>query len=404
MERQGFIGIDVSKDSFTVAFLIVAPLSGQILHEHIETFSYDRSGWQHFLATWDAFQADHWWVGLEASGPYSALLEAHFLRLQRSNLSLHRLSPAQVRDFAKSRSRRRTKTDRLDARTLALFLRQQLTVQALPAPLQDHTPLRTLAHLDQHLAQELTRTQNQVRQLLHFLFPELERAYARFPKALRSLLRHFPSAQAIAQASPEELAQVLPPRHRLDVAALQALARTSFGLHDSIRAQALQLLLDRWALLEHLRTQCFALLRQAVRQRYPQAWQILIAIPGIGPRLAALFLALVGDLQRFPTPKALVAYAGLDVTLYQSGHFQGRRRLSKRGDPLLRHVLYLMAVALHHHTHRFAQAFTHYRRQGRAAREAFVILSRKALVMLYHLLRRAVHFQDIPEPIPAQPL
>ncbi len=404
MQRQGFLGIDVSKDTFTVAFLIVAPLSGEILHEHIETLPYDRTGWHRFLTAWAAFHADHWWVGLEASGPYSALLEAHLTRLDRPDVSLHRLSPSQVRDFAKSRSRRRTKTDRLDARTIALFLRQQLTVQALPAPLQDHTPLRTLAHLDQHLAQELTRTQNQVRQLLHFLFPELERAYARFPKALRTLLRHFPSAQAIAQAAPEALAQVLPPRHRLDLAALQALAQTSFGLHDPTRTQALQLLLDRWTLLDHLRAQCFALLRQAVRRRYPQAWDILTAIPGIGPRLAALFLALVGDLHRFPNPKALVAYAGLDVTLYQSGRFQGRRRLSKRGDPLLRHVLYLMAVTLTRHTRRFAHAFTHHRQKGRAVRETFVILSRKALVMCYHLLRRVIHFQDIPEPVPAQSL
>ncbi len=80
-------------------------------------------------------------------------------------------------------------------------------------------------------------------------------------------------------------------------------------------------------------------------------------------------------LVRFPNPKALVAYAGLDVTLHQSGCFQGRRRLSKRGDPLPRHVLYLMAVTLTRHTRRFTQAFTHYRQKGRAVRKIFVILS-----------------------------
>jgi len=397
MWTQGFIGLDIAKDTFTAAFFIVDALSGAILHEHIETFTYDRAGWEAFLDTWNTFHADRWWLGLEASGPYSALLEAHLTRLEREDMSVHRLSPIQVRDFAKSRSRRRTKTDRIDARTLALFLRQQLTVQALPQPLEPgHEALRTLAHLDQQLAQELTRIQNQIRQLLHFLFPELERRQARFPKALRQLLTAYPSAQAIAQASLEDLERVLPARHGLDLEALQDLARTSFGLHDPVRAQALQFLLERWAWLEALRRRVLRTLIQAVQRRYPLAWRILIQTPGIGLRLAALFLALVGDMHRFANVKALIAFAGLDVTLYQSGRFAGRRRLSKRGDPLLRHVLYLMAVALKRHTQRFALAYAYHRDRGRAVRETLVILSRKVLRVLFHLVRHGLAFQDIP--------
>jgi len=397
MWTQGFIGLDIAKDTFTAAFLLVDALSGAILHEHIETFTYDRPGWEAFLDTWNTFHADRWWLGLEASGPYSALLEAHLTRLEREDMSVHRLSPIQVRDFAKSRSRRRTKTDRIDARTLALFLRQQLTVQALPQPLEpSHEALRTLAHLDQQLAQELTRIQNQIRQLLHFLFPELERRQARFPKALRQLLTAYPSAQAIAQASLEDLERVLPARHGLDLEALQVKARTSFGLHDPIRAQALPFLLERWAWLEALRRRVLRTLIQAVQRRYPLAWRILIQTPGIGLRLAALFLALVGDMHRFANVKALIAFAGLDVTLYHSGRFAGRRRLSKRGDPLLRHVLYLMAVALKRHTQRFALAYAYHRDRGRAVRETLVILSRKVLRVLFHLVRHGLAFQDIP--------
>ena len=405
MWTQGFIGLDIAKDTFTAAFLLVDALSGTILQEHIDTFTYDRPGWDAFLQTWNRFQADHWWLGLEASGPYSALLEAHLTRLGRQDMSLHRLSPIQVRNFAKSRSRRRTKTDRIDALTLALFLRQQLTVQALPAPVQETDPLRSLAHLDQTLAQELTRIQNQVRQLLHFLFPELERRQNRFSKTLRSILAAFPSAQAIAQASLDDLRQAVPPRTTFSdqqLENLQALARTSFGLHDPVRAQTLPFLLERWAWLETLRQRVLQALIQAVVQRYPQAWRILIQIPGIGPRLAALFLALVGDLHRFPSPKAITAFAGLDVTLYQSGRFAGRRRLSKRGDPLLRHVLYLMAVALKRHTARFARLYAHYRAQGRRVRETLVILSRKVLHLLFHLLRHGRFFQD--DPPSQQPL
>jgi hypothetical protein len=94
MPRQGFIGLDGAKDTFTAAFLIVDALSDQILHEQIATFSDDHPGWQRFLATWEPLHANFWWIGLEASGPYSALLEAHLLRLHRPNVSLHRPSCA----------------------------------------------------------------------------------------------------------------------------------------------------------------------------------------------------------------------------------------------------------------------------------------------------------------------
>jgi len=398
MTVYGFVGIDIAKDTFTAAFLRVDALQGHILSEQVADFPYTQEGWQHFLQTWQTFQADRWWVGLEASGPYSALLETHLSRLTQPAFTLHRLSPAQVRDFARSRSRRRAKTDRLDARTLAHFLRQQVTTQALsPARQPDETPnYQALVRLEEQLIKEISALQNQVRQHLHFLFPELERQQARFSKALRTLLRHFPSAEAIAQASPEELAACLPKRHRLDLAALHKLARESFGLHDPVRARVLQELLDLWqeleARLDHVRT----LLIEAVSQAASDAMALLLAIPGIGPLMAARFLALVGDIRRFPSAKALVAFAGLDVIVYASGRYQGRRRLSKRGHPALRHLLYLMAVSLKRHTRRFQAAFHHYRAQGRRVRETFVILARKALIMLYTLLTTGRHFQDLP--------
>ena len=400
MRKMGFIGLDIAKDSFTAAFLILDTHTHQILTQHTDTFSYDRQGWQDFLHTWNCFSAHSWVIGLEASGPYSALIEDHLLDLKRSDFSLHRLSPAQVRDFAKSRSRRRTKTDRLDAHNLALFLLQQWTTHGLPAPLNPEisSSIARLARLYNHLTQELTRIQNQVRQILHYLFPELERRYARFPKALRTLLMAFPSAPAMAQASLQDLQKALSPAQarRLPLEDLHHLAQTSLGRHDPYRAQTLRFLLHLWNMLEEERGRVFRTLLKAVQERFPGAWQLLKAIPGIGDHLAALFLALVGDIQRFPSSKALVAFAGLDVTLYQSGKYAGRRRLSKRGSPLLRHILYLMAVTLKRYTRRFGKAYDYYRQQGRAKRETLIILARKILIMLYHLLLRQIPFQDLP--------
>jgi len=397
MSIQGYLGIDVAKDSFTVCFLLVDEAQDHILSQETATFSMDQPGWLAFRTQWQALPTSSWTVGLEASGPYSRLLEAHLAPLPYPTF---RLSPLQVRRFAQSRSLRKTKTDSIDARTLAHFLRQQHHQPPPVPPLQPHLTARPLARLEEDLTAQLTRTQNQFRQLLHTLFPELERRFRRFPKAIRRILHHYPSAHAIAQANPQHLRTLLAQGPgklpALTVEDLQSLARTSFGFPDPTLTLALQHLLSLWDLLEQHRRQVRQQLQTWAQQHHPQAFALLTAIPGIGPLMAARFLALIGSLARFPNRKALIAYAGLDPTLYQSGRFHGRSRLSKRGHPALRHLLFLMAQALVRHTRRFQSAFHSYRQQGRPYRETLVILARKALSMLYTLLIRMIPFQDLP--------
>lgn len=70
--------------------------------------------------------------------------------------------------------------------------------------------------------------------------------------------------------------------------------------------------------------------------------QYLTTIPGVGHVLAATIRAEVGVIDRFPSCRALVAYAGLDPSVFASGQFLGKRQhLSKRGSPYLRRALCL---------------------------------------------------------------
>ena len=399
MMVHGFIGIDVSKDTFTVAFLLVDSSQQTVLHEEVHIFSYNQAGWKAFLETWNLIPAHSWYLGLEASGPYSKLLEAHLQNycLPR-HISLFRLPPAQVCRFAQGRSLRRTKTDRLDARTLARFLWSQLQQKASLTHIQPDGTAHTMVRLECQLLAELNRLQNRLRQLLHFLFPELERALPRIPKALRRVLTHYPSAQAIAQADPAHLDALLHHsrggRSSWTAQHLQELAKNSLGLHDPHRAFALQCLLAQWDFLEQQLSQVRRNLHKWAQKTHPQALVILRSIPGVGPLMATRFMALVGSVHRFPSPKTVVAYAGLDPTVYLSGHFKGRSRLSKRGHPTLRHLLFLMANTLKRRTHRFREEYHRYRSQGRAHRETLVILSRKALTLCWHLLMRQSLFQD----------
>jgi len=383
----GFVGLDIAKDSFTAAFLWVDP-QGQTHTRSPQTFSADRQGWQAFLACWRTLPPQTWHVGLESSGPYTRLYLHH---LQALPHPVYLISPLQAGHLRRSRSLRKAKTDRIDTQTLAAWLFSAWQEDRLPRPAQAFSSLRDLATLYNQLTQEMTRVQNRFRQVLHLLFPELERRQRRFPKALRHLLQVFSSARQIAQAADEDLA---PFCRRLSWTPnkLRALAATSWGVYDEAAVIHLRQLLALWDQLETRRQQVW----RDLRQRYPDAWKRLRAIPGLGERLTALFLALIGDLHSFSSAKALVAFAGLDPSIYQSGTFHAYGRLSKRGSPLLRHILFLIAQALVRYTHRFRQTFLHHRQhQGRAYREAMVIVARKALTIFYVLILRQRDFVDL---------
>ena len=70
-------------------------------------------------------------------------------------------------------------------------------------------------------------------------------------------------------------------------------------------------------------------------------YEMVIAMPGIGEVMAPRIIAEIGDIRRFHSASALVAYAGLDAPPYQSGNFTATKRsISKRGSATLRKTGY----------------------------------------------------------------
>lgn len=167
------------------------------------------------------------------------------------------------------------------------------------------------------------------------------------------LLSAYPSARALAQAARDELVarlvEVSAGRwgvHQAD--AVQALAQRSTASTRVVAARGLVArtlalhLLDLQARIAELEAAIADLLREdADGQR-------LQTVPGVGPQLAAMIRAELGDATRFAGVDQAVAYAGLDPRTRQSGAFAGQKHLSKRGPGALRHALYLAAFIAAH--------------------------------------------------------
>lgn len=152
--------------------------------------------------------------------------------------------------------------------------------------------------------------------------------------------------------------------------------------------------LDRWEvddqlqrldLLEEQRAELDREIRQ--RGQASRQAQALETIPGIGPFIALLLVAEIGDLRRFPTPKHLVSYVGLAPSLYASGERRWTGEITKQGSSLLRWAL-VQAAQVAARSPRFAGFYQRLRERHGPAKAA-VALARKLATISYYRWRGA---------------
>ncbi|MBI3273629.1 MAG: transposase [Candidatus Colwellbacteria bacterium] len=135
-------------------------------------------------------------------------------------------------------------------------------------------------------------------------------------------------------------------------------------------------------------------LRQEARGRIDQkVCALLCSITGIGPTLAPILITEIGDISRFPSGKSLVAYAGLDPRVKQSGISMKRNtKITKRGSPYLRHAAYIAATIAKRHDPELKIYFQKKIKEGKRYKEATVATARKILYRVYAVWRRGTPY------------
>src|SRR5918997_131770 len=329
-------------------------------------------------------------VGLEATGrSWENLYQ--FLLSQGYDLVL--VHPGQTHHFAQQRGLR-AKTDKLDASTVArALLSDELRPAYVPSDLIG--AYRELVRLHSNLTDAAARYKQEIRDLLIVLFPEFTQVFKdpTGPTAL-ALLRAYPGAVAIVTVGVDSISQLLqavaPQKYgRQTAERLVTLAQHSSASPIAItaRGRCLQILIDQvrqtQANLDELEQEIAALLE------HDAAVASLQSVPEFGPHTVAMLRAELGEVARFRGSAPVVAYAGMDVTVRESGKWKGQRKLSKRGSGALRRCLFL--AALGSLRTRTASAFGAYYRsleaRGLRGYRALMAVMRKMLVVAYHLLK-----------------
>jgi transposase len=133
--------------------------------------------------------------------------------------------------------------------------------------------------------------------------------------------------------------------------------------------------------------------RRALERVNPEIYQLLISLVGIGPSIAVSLAAEIGDITRFPGPKQLVAYAGLDPRVRQSGTVLHRNtKLTKRGAAEFRHSLFLAANIARQHDPELKAYYQKKRAEGRTYTEATVATARKLCYRVFAVLSRGTPY------------
>jgi transposase len=306
------------------------------------------------------------------------------------------LNPLQIHAYRRS-GIRKCKSDRTDAFWIADFVRignGQATSPTLPVLVQ----LRELSRFRFRLTEQIGDGKRKIIAILDRVFPEYETLCSSvFLASSRRLLAEAVTAQEFADLDLTELAQVLHSASRgrfglHQAVAVQSLARQSVGvgfLTDAVRVE-MRGLLEQIELVETQRTQ----VDEALEGLMAQVPQFLTTLPGIGLDAGAALLAEIGDIQRFPSAEKLVAYAGVDATVYQTGEFEAdQAHMSKRGSPYLRHALWQAASMARLHDPELRAYYERKRAEGKHHGIVVGALCRKLLVRIYVVLREQRPYQ-----------
>jgi transposase len=228
--------------------------------------------------------------------------------------------------------------------------------------------------------------------VLDRVFPEYETLFSSvFLKSSRRLLEEAVSAHEFAAFDLSELTEILREASRGRFSEHKAqeiidLARSSIGI--SFLADAAQVELH--CLLEQIRflEDQIELIDDHLSILLGEADQYLTTIPGIGVVLAATILGEIGDVDRFPELEKLVAYAGIDPTVHQSGQFDATEaHMSKRGSPYLRRALWLAANIARQHDPDLKAYYLKKKREGKHHNTVLGALCRKLLARIYIVLK-----------------
>lgn len=383
-----YVGIDIAKTNHYAT--IVNYSTGEVLESPFLVTN-NKLGFDFLYSKIKDFNKEKVLIGLESTAHYGNNLIFYFHEKQ-FNLSI--INPIQTAALRKTKIRK-VKNDKVDSLLIceALSLGYYNLLSNYDIKLLE---IKSLCRFHKDLKDKSAEAKIQLKTYVDQLFPELNGFFKDNLdiKTAHELLKLYQSPEDISKVNLTKLSNLLikSSRGKYDknrAIELKKLASNSVGINNFALSIQIKMTIE---LIELLESQIKDIEKQ-VSDFIKKSDNVITSIPGIGDMTAAIIISEIGDINRFNNPGQVLAFAGLDPSVKQSGNFNASAtRMSKRGSSLLRYALILAANNVQLNTKTFNNYYNTKRLEGKLHYNALGHCAGKLIRTIFYMLKNNVKF------------
>ena len=386
-----YVGIDVAKDKHDC---FITNSDGEVLFKAF-TIKNNLDGFDELYQKIESVMEDasKVKVGLEATGHYSYNLLGYLLD---KGLATFVINPLHTNLYRKSLSLRQTKTDKVDAHTIASMLMSDVNLKSYSDTSYHNEELKSLTRYRFDKVKERAKLKTSISRLVCILFPELEKLVPTLHQnSVYELLYEFPGAKQVANAHLTRLSNLLETASKGHYTketsiAFREAARTSIG--SNMPAKSLELK-HTIKLIRELDSEIEEI-ENEIKVIMDEINSPILSIPGISYRMGAMIIAEIGDFSQFASPDKILAYAGMSPSTYQSGQLDNcYARMEKRGSRYLRYALFNATAYVCLWDPTYKAYLAKKRAEGKHYYVAMSHATKKLVRLIYHLERTGQQYQ-----------
>lgn len=376
------VGIDVAKDKHDC---FIMNSEGEVLAKPFTIFN-NKEGFDFLYEKIQSISSsDNIKVGLEATGHYSYNIIGFLLN---KGLATFILNPLHTNLYRKSLSLRKTKTDKIDSKTIAMMLLSDVSLKSYSDISYHNEDLKSLTRYRFSKVEERAKLKTSLSRLAQILFPELEKLVPTLHMtSIYQLLEEFPSASAIASVHLTRLTNLLSKASkghydRETAIKIRDAAKNSIG--SNMPAKSLEL--KHTIKLIRALTIDIGEIEAEISKMMDKIASPITTIPGIGRNMGAMIISEIGDFSRFSSPDKILAYAGYSPSTYQSGKLDNcYAHMEKRGSRYLRYALFQATQRVCHLDSTFSAYLAKKRAEGKHYYIAISHAVKKLVRVIFHL-------------------
>ncbi len=382
-----YVGIDVSSKKHDCYIVSDANLqSGQLL-----TINNDSNGFEKLktliLDSMNNPGDNNVRIGLESTGHYSHNI-LHYLI--GSGFDTMLINPLLTNMERKASSVRKTKTDTIDAKSICMFLMRNQEFKPYTLASYHSRSLKSLSRRRISLVKQLTRHKQELHALITTVFPEYLSVFSSLHiNVSLEILHKYGTPSNIVKARIDGLTNTIRKHsnghHGQQTAALiKELSKTTVGDKDELYAIQIKLCVEMIRTLSsHIKTY-----ETEIRKIMDVHCPVILSVPGISYVTGAIIIGEIGDILHFKSPDKLLAFAGLDPGVYQSGNYDANKlTISKRGSSYLRWAFHTSASLIIHNDSTFGSYYAKKRKEGKHHLVALGHVSKKLVRVVFSILK-----------------